>query len=45
MPTHDVENTNGTNKGRDLFLANKPLDYYFLRNRKDAVKDSEAPGN
>ena len=25
MITYDVENTNGTNKGRYLFLANKPL--------------------
>ena len=24
MPTYDVENINGTNKERDLFLANKP---------------------
>ena len=23
VPTYDVENTNGTNKGRDLGLANK----------------------
>ena len=23
MPTWDVENTNGTNKGRDLFLSKK----------------------
>ena len=24
VPTYDMENTNGTNKGRDLLLANKP---------------------
>ena len=24
LPTNDVENTNGTNKGKDLLLANKP---------------------
>ena len=24
VPTYDVENTDGTNKGRDLFLVNKP---------------------
>ena len=24
VPTYDVENTNGTNKEIDLFLANKP---------------------
>ena len=40
LPTYDVENTNGTNKGRELRLANKPrivpqgTDRMFQKNQR-----------
>ena len=44
MPTDDVENTNSRNKGRDLFLANKPR-IVSWRTEKNAVEDPEAQEN
>ena len=40
MPTNDAEDTNNTNKGRDLLLANKP--WFVPDKQKGCCKGSEA---